>query len=259
MSRVVLIAMGVPGSVEARRHAGPGLRASHFATALARDGHDVLVLAVLAQDEPAPSARATNLADAEGGDARWTTEFTTEPALLAAPMRARIARFDPQAVVGVTVYGAALAARLGVDVPLWADVFGDIMAEAQAKAARTANDWSIVHFWTLLRGVLESADRFSAVSVAQSHALVGQLGLAGRLTSRTAGEELVAVIPCAAQVAPQPLKRALVRRELGLGDDDFVLLASGGVNTWCDVETLCAGVAEAMQLGPRVHLVVTGG
>ena len=252
MSRVLLVGMGVPGLVAARRHAGPGLRSAHFASALAAEGHEVLLLAVLAQDEVAPDPDA-------GTAASPNIEFTTERELLSAAMRARIARFAPEAVVGVTVYGAALAARLGLDVPLWADAFGDIMAEAQAKAARHSNDWSIVHFWTLLRGVLEAADRFSAVSVAQSHALVGQLGLAGRLTCRTAEENLVAVIPCAAGETVGAGDRAAARRELGFGEDDFVLLASGGVNTWCDVETLCRGVGEAMETEPRVHLLVTGG
>lgn len=249
MSRILVLGMGVPGMVPSRRHAGPGLRAAHLATALVRDGHDVRVLAVLDKGEAAPSVPGHGAA----------VEFTTEAELFSPAMRARLLRHDADAIVGVTVYAASLAARLRLAIPLWADVFGDLLAEAQAKAAREGGDWSVVHFWTLLRIVLEEADRFSAVSVAQSHALVGQLGLAGRLGSRTAGEELVAVIPCAAEARLDTADRDAARRELGFGKDDFVLLASGGVNTWCDVETLCRGVALAMQAEPRLRLLVTGG
>lgn len=287
MSRILVVGMGVPGFVPCSRHAGPGLRTAHFALALSRAGHDVLLVAVLGEDETAPEWPATGRlatpavvrrdareagphaapgsspmrarASGPGGAALPRVEWTTEAALGGASMRALLARFAPDAVVGVTAYGAALAARLGLDVPLWADVFGDLMAEAQAKAARQQSDWSLAHFWTLLVPVLERADRWSAVSVAQSHALVGQLGLAGRLGARTAGEELVHVIPCAAEAADAHTDRASARRALGLRGDDVVLLASGGVNTWCDVETLADGVALAMQADARVHLVVTGG
>ncbi|MFN2377331.1 MAG: sulfatase-like hydrolase/transferase [Candidatus Binatia bacterium] len=256
MSRILVLGMGVPGTVPWRRHAGPGLRAAHLATALVRDGHEVRLLAVLDKGEAAPRADAV----ADDGPA---VEFTTEAELFSPAMRARLGRYDADAIVGVTVYAASLAARLRLRAPLWADVFGDLMAEAQAKAAREAGDWSIVHFWSLLRVVLEEADRFSAVSVAQSHALVGQLGLAGRLSSRTAGEDLVHVIPCAAEARPEahaaPGGRLEARRELGLADGDFVLLVSGGVNTWCDVETLCGGLALAMNVKPHLRLLVTGG
>lgn len=249
MTRVLLVAMGVPSFLPARRHAGPGLRAAHFAKALRAAGHDVLVVAVLAEDEPVPDTSASPV----------PVLFTTEKLLPGDEMRRRLDAFAAEAVVGVTAYAAALAVRLRTNAPLWADVFGDLMAEAQAKAARSGNDWSLVHFWTLMRVVLEHADRFSAVSVAQGHALLGQLGLAGRLSARTAGEDLVAVIPCAAEPAFSTPSRDEARAALGLATDAFVLLASGGVNTWCDVDTLAAGVAAAMRENDRVHLVVTGG
>ena len=245
MSRVLIVGMGVPALVVASRHAGPGLRSAHFATAIAADGHDVLLLAVLGEGEAPPIAAAIIEGLGEAA-ARIAIEYVTELDLLSARGKDRVERFGADAVVGVTVYAAALAVRVAPSLPLWADVFGDLMAEAQAKAARTSSDWSIVHFWTLLRPVLESADRFSAVSMAQSHALVGQLGLAGRLSLRTAGEELVATIPCAAE-AKATVDRESARRNLDLAPEDFVLLTSGGVNTWSDVETFCRGVELAMK------------
>jgi hypothetical protein len=266
VSRILVVGAGLPSLVPAERHAGPGLRSAHFASALAAAGHDVLLLAVLAADEAAPSlpqARPSP-SPSEAGDVSPEIrgpflEFVRECDLASPVVRARIARFAPDAVVGATAYASALAARLRLEVPLWADVFGDLMSEAQAKAARTASDWSLVHFWTLMRTVLERGDRFSAVSHAQSHALVGQLGIAGRLSSRTTGEELVSMVPCACDAPVARADRETARRELGFAPADFVLLVSGGVNTWCDVETLGAGLAIAMKEESRLRLVVTGG
>lgn len=262
MSRILVVGAGLPSLVPADRHAGPGLRSAHFASALAAAGHDVMLLAVLAEDEAVPSLPDEGASTSPSGTDRGPDprlEFVRERDLVLPAVRARLARFAPDAVVGATAYASALAARLRLEVPLWADVFGDLMSEAQAKAARHASDWSLVHFWTLMRTVLERGDRFSAVSHAQSHALVGQLGLAGRLSSRTSGEELVSVVPCAAGLPATRSDRETARRAFGFAPDDFVLLVSGGVNTWCDVETLCAGVAMAMREEPRLRLVVTGG
>jgi len=284
MSRVLLVSMGVPAYVASRRHGGPGLRAEHFARALSRAGVRVLAVCVCsAADRVALGNAAADGPDdqvalgnaAIDGPEGVETLLVEERALAAAgsktaskdraqtvredPLRRRIEAFAPDAVVGVTVYAAALALRLGLDLPLWADVFGDLLCEAQAKAAVNGSDWSLVHFWTLLRPVLEHADRFSAVSQAQSHALVGQLGIAGRLSARTAGEELVTVIPCAAEACSVAPSRVQARRQLGLPDDAFVLLWSGGFNTWCDVDTVAAAVAAALADNPALHLVVSGG
>ncbi|HYB98076.1 MAG TPA: sulfatase-like hydrolase/transferase [Candidatus Limnocylindrales bacterium] len=190
--------------------------------------------------------------------------FTDEKRLAGQAVRHRMEAFAPEAMVGVTVYASALARRLRLGVPMWADVFGDLLSEAQAKAARSGGDWSLVHFWSLLAPVLETADRFSAVSHAHSHALIGQLGLAGRLSAATAGENLVEVIPCAAE-APAATRedrdrlRRATRRELGIPENAFVALCSGGFNTWCDVDTLGRATADALARDSRMHVVVTGG
>lgn len=253
--RVLLFAMGTPDYVASQHHAGPGLRSGHFATALAEDGCQVLVLAV---NHEGAAALAPELRI--GSPERVTTYAVSEASLSGAAVAALISEFDPHCLVAVTVYAAKLAVEADLSLPLWADVFGDMMAEAQAKAALSGSDWPLMHFWSLLVPVLERADAFSAVSSRQADALIGQLGLAGRLTAATAGDELVAVIPCAARAAlPLAEGGGATLRGASIPQDALMLLWSGGFNTWCDIELLFDELESAMSAAGDVYFVATGG
>jgi len=230
-----------------------------------RGGHELLVVCADVTGEHASEPAVPFDAEVDGHPVRCA--IVSERVLVGGALHETIDRFAPQGVVGATAYGAALAARLmprstaSCDreaVPFWADVFGDLMAEAQAKAAAHGSDLSVVRFWTTLRAVLERGDRFSAVSDAQASALVGQLGLAGRLGSATAGQNLVSVIPCAGESREAVVADAIVRGRI-VPREAFVVLWSGSFNTWCDIETLVEGVERAMELRDAIHFVATGG
>ena len=260
MSRLCVVGIGQPAFRPGRCHAGPGLRLTHFLTALARERHDVLALLVGSDDARINDRPLRRTAEIEG--ASVVTLDIREDQLADPGVRTTIEEFAPDALVGVSALGAGLACRLRLEVPLWADIFGDLMAEAQAKALVHGNNLSLVHFWTVLAPVLVRADRFSAVSGAQADALIGQLGMTGRLTAENAGERLVRVIPCAAEAEDE------TGGETGDGagpvaddlpQDAFVVLWSGSFNTWCDVETLAGGAELAMVRDPSIHFVVTGG
>ncbi|RMF23659.1 MAG: glycosyltransferase [Deltaproteobacteria bacterium] len=233
------------------------MRCGHFAAALTTDGHEVLIVRC---DNSAP-ARALRVRDLPGvpvaGREVGVIE-ASEPAFESELLRSRIRAFGPDALVGATVYAASLALRLRLDVPLWADVFGDFMAEAQAKAVVANNDAVIARFWQMLLPVLERADRFSCVSGRQRWALLGQLGLAGRLSSATAGEDLVSVVPCAAE-APVGGGESPLRKGVEIPRDAFLVVWTGTFNTWCDVDVLFAGLELAMRREPRLQFVATGG
>ena len=257
MSRVCLVGVGAPSFRAAQVHAGPGLRLAHFATALARDGHELTVVVVHngSSNSRAPAEPCPGVVTIEGRTVH--TLDVSESALTQDECLSRVRAFAPEAVVGVTALGASLACRLRLDAPLWADVFGDLMAEAQAKALVQRNDAGIARFWATLQPVLHDADRFSAVSNAQADALIGQLGLAGRLTHANAGTPLVSVIPCAAERPAAGTERPY--RAHGIDDDTFVVFWSGSFNTWCDVETLFAGVERAMRRVGNIVFMSTGG
>jgi glycosyltransferase involved in cell wall biosynthesis len=235
---------------------GPGLRLGHLATALAREGCELLVLAVHngSSFSQAPATVLEGAQQIEGRTVR--TIDTAESQLSSAAVASRIRAFAPDALVGVTTLGASLACRLRLDLPLWADMFGDCMAEAQAKAFVHGHDAALARFWTTLAPVLHHADRFSAVSEAQADALVGQLGLAGRLTAGNVGVSLVHVVPCAAE---EPDGVASDVRDRLVQRDAFVVGWSGSFNTWCDVATLVAGLEIAMARDPRLVFLATGG
>ena len=255
MSKVLVVGIGTPTFVPADRHFGPGRRTAHFAYSLADAGHDVSVL-WRCDDEQQPQPSSARFETAAG--ASFHASACAERSFRNGDARRILDEVGPDVAVGATVHGSAcLVGVAPSDLPIWADVFGDPMAEAQARAAVDGSDFALGQYWESLARVLVRADRFSAVSGAQAHALVGQLGLAARLTGGVAGDELVSVIPCAAERSPSLCTRwargALVPR------DAFVVLFSGSFNTWCDVETIFNGVERAMDLDATLHFVATGG
>lgn len=261
MSKVCLVGVGTPSFLPARVHTGPSLRTTHFACALAAAGHEVSVIYTSGSAHPGLTP-AFDIKPLDYGGAVAGCLGVDEKDFDGPRLRSFIEESGFNAIVGVTAYAAALVARLGLGLPFWADVFGDPMAEAQAKAVATGNDAVLVRFWSMLGPVLEKADRFSAVSRAQSHALVGQLGLAGRLCASTAGQALVEVVPCAAATVGRHGQDSQDDLASSLPDfppaDSFVVLWSGSFNTWCDIEGLFAGLNEAMEAEPSLHFVATG-
>ena len=170
----------------------------------------------------------------------------------------RLARaVAPSCLASAGSVPAACACAFAGELPAWADLHGDPLAEGQAKAAVFADDRYLAAYawrsWTCLR----RGDAFSTVSRRQRLATLGQLGVAGRLNRHTAGAELVHVVPSVAEPLPAPAGPPLRGRTVPA--DAFVVLWLGGWNTWADPATAFAAVERAVAACPRVHLVATGG
>ncbi|MBN1356381.1 glycosyltransferase [bacterium] len=167
-------------------------------------------------------------------------------------------RFDPDAILALTIFGSPPLANLKTNAPVWIDLFGHVMAEAQAKSFRYQNDEYLGHFWKHEVAALELADMLSVVSRRQAYATVGELGILGRLTAATTGYDFCRVIPCA--MDPEPLRHEeIVFRGNPVPESAFAVLWSGGFNTWTDIETLVDGLEMAMADSPDVWFVSTGG
>jgi glycosyltransferase involved in cell wall biosynthesis len=237
-----------------RKTYGPGIRTWQFARPLARRGHQVRILAM-------------RIGDAYGGDLPAPTETregieiqrVSDGELLTGEVVARtVGEWRPEAVVGATVYGSHALARVAPQAPFWADQFGHVMAEAQAKAALEKANWPLAYFWRLLQPILIRADRISAVSERHRCAVIGELGAAGRLGAETVGYEFTAVIPCAAESPADPA-RAPVVRGVKTPPDAFIVLWSGSFNVWSDVSTVYRALETAMRAEPSLYFVSTGG
>lgn len=167
---------------------------------------------------------------------------------------------NPDAIIacGSTI-STNMAALLDTELPVWMDMFGDLIAEVQAKSPFSNNPHEIDFFHRILSRVLLRGDRFSTVSEMQRGAALGQLGLMGRLNRHTHGEQIVHTIPCAMNSDVSPVRRQPFLRDHGIQKGDFVLLCSGGFNTWADVETMFTSIEDAMDQDRSIHCVVTGG
>jgi len=238
---------------------GPGIRTWQLAKSLAAAGHQVRIVAMRIGDAYLPAERVNEQGSVEGIEVQRVLEG---PFLSGDALRPHLASGWPDAVVGATVYGSHALARQPPTIPFWADQFGHVMAEAQAKAALDRSNAVLPYFWRLLEPVMTHADRISVVSERQRWAAVGELGVLGRLTAETCGYEFTAVIPCA--YVPERSTRAAemgsrdVRAELGIERDAFVVLWSGSFNVWSDVETLFRALETVMQARREVHFLSTG-
>lgn len=103
--------------------------------------------------------------------------------------------FQPEVIISVNTHPSYMACSLQSHAPLWSDLNGWIMAEAQAQAYKMgANDY-LGHYFEMERVVVGRADKFSAVSQAEGFALLGELASAGRLNKESFGYKFVEHVP----------------------------------------------------------------
>lgn len=77
--------------------------------------------------------------------------------------------------------------------------------------------------------------------------------LRGRYT-----DDLIGLVPFGLEDGDPDADRRAIRGELGIGEDDLVLLWAGGIWDWFDAETPIRAVAEVRRDRPDVHLVFYG-
>jgi glycosyltransferase involved in cell wall biosynthesis len=169
--------------------------------------------------------------------------------------------FDPDCIVGATVYPSYIATRLNTEKPLWVDLFGHIMAEAQTKSKVFTDNYYVSHLWNQEKAVLDRADVLSVVSEPQSYATIGELGARFRLNRLTTGYQFTHVIPCSVSDIDTTVNTSIkpVLRGVHVPENAFVILWSGGYNTWTDVKTLFAALETVFSRYPHVYFVSTGG
>lgn len=254
MSRVLLVGAGPLPDPERRRIGFPQLRTAWFAEALGAAGHEVLLCCLRRADDGEP-------ASAPGPLAAEVRDLCVERGAWIEDLGALGRAWRPAAWVAAGPYAPPRAAALAVGaLPLWADVPGDPFAEAQALAARLGTgaeplpDGPLRAQAAAFAPALARADAFSVCSAPQADALLGQLGLAGRLALSAPGRRWVEVLPPAWGFGlPQGAPR---RRDPGA---PLTVALAGGFNTWLDEEALLAGLLLAMDRGLPIRVVAVGG
>ena len=258
MTRVLMAGLCPLPFENTEKSFGPGIRTWQMAASLAAAGHQVRLKALRIPGTYRPESSGED--DHEERDGVFIERLGEAAFFDPATFAEALESTWPEVVVGATLYGSHVLARHAPDRPFWADQFGQVMAEAQAKALLEKANWPLAHFWNLLAPILRHADHFSVVSERQRWAAVGELGLVGRLSWENCGHELVSVMPCALIPRPEPAAGAApLLRGHRFPEDAFAVFWSGGYNVWSDVETLFTGLERVMANEPRLHFVSTGG
>ncbi|GFP31777.1 hypothetical protein HKBW3S42_00084 [Candidatus Hakubella thermalkaliphila] len=232
-----------------------GLRTWQLTKPLLDDGHEVCLVCLRV-----PQAFAVQelepLIKKERPFLYYSLDFTTftDPQII----HHIVEEFDPDCLVATNLLPCYQAARLKDKKPFWADLHGHAMAEAQAKAAVDKDDQFLYNYWNQERHVIDKGDVFSCVSTPQLYAVIGELGARGRLNQYTNGYNFVHVIFEAIPETPLAYNRAALRGT-EVARDDFVVLWSGGYNTWADVDTLFRALEGAMKTNPKIKFLSTGG
>jgi glycosyltransferase involved in cell wall biosynthesis len=184
--------------------------------------------------------------------------------------------FIPDAIVSVNTFASYVASSLNSVAPLWADLNGWIMAEAQAQAEKMRSNDYLSHYFEMESAVLKRADKISCVSDPQKYAVLGELSMIGRICAETFSYKFTYSIPNGTEffegeetangqfTAVSENERGEGEREQkmergGIPGDAFVLLWVGGYNTWVDEFTLFTGVSDAMEKCEKLYFVSTGG
>ncbi len=181
--------------------------------------------------------------------------------------RAQVRALAPDAVVSAGTWTPVRAAlEVCGDLPLCVDLPGDPFADAQAAAFASGSAANAAGVEAAARAAeevfvpaLRRAQAFTTIGEPARHALLGQLGVTGRLARTPPGEEQVFVTPIAWRFPGLP---PAVPRPHAPGAPLIVALV-GGFNAWLDEDALVSGLLEAMSRvgahGGEVRVRVVGG
>ena len=257
MTKILLIGFNPPQLIRDIKIEAAHYRTWQFLQGLLDDGHEIYLCAG-ARGEP---IQRVSLPPEWAGQVQYRAiPFGRQG--WAAQLQAVHDAFQPDCIVAVNYFQCLYATRLKTDKPIWMDLYGEIFTLIQAANFRTQTDRGLQTTIDFVRRILVTGDAFSGCSLPQQHALVGELGMAGRLNRHTFGFEFTHTVLPGAPPIPSEYPARPVARELlgavGVRPEDFVVLWCGGYNTWTDVDTLFTGLEQAMTDAPNLHYVSVG-
>lgn len=258
MTRIMVIGIGpTPLEKSAKKVYAPGLRLWNFIQVLLKAQVEIITGEARFGELDVDASKETK--NINGRAITWYT-LSLDPKKASLQIKEILTQEKPDGIISTTEVMNAAVALSEVDVPRWFDFNGDPMAERQLQAYVYGSDAGLLGQWELMLPALISGDHFSTCSRAQKFALIGQLSVCGRLNKTTAGYDLVDVLPPGPPYTelPPPAQKKVIRGKV-VSDDDFVVLWTGGYNTWTDVKTLFKGLEYAMARDNTIRYVSTGG
>lgn len=266
MSKILILGMSPLPFENERKAYGTGIRTWQFALPLLENGHEICLVNYAIPSAYDAGFKSVFNKEQIFKDYRFVYNILTpddfENTLILSEI---FTNFNPAVLIGCTFYPSYFASKIlqklpeKNQIPFWADLFGNVMAEAQARAFMDNSDKCLFHYWNSEFNILTSADIFSSVSQRQSYALIGELGACGRLNMWTSEYNFTRVIPCGMPDEEFIHEKNVLRGFGNISGDDFVVLWTGGYNTWTDVDTLYRGLISAMSINPKIKFVSTGG
>lgn len=266
--KVFLIGTGPLPMHDPHKMGFPALRTRQFLLPLLDAGHEVMLacLTPRSEEDGLPEGLTSGkVVDQEAETGRGRRGFRYAVVRPDEPGRFLMLRdlrgaFEPDVTITSGPFlPMAAGARAAGEEPLWIDVPGDPMSEAQARSYRSGSADPIHRYREMLGWALARGDRFSVISAAQRGPLVGALGLAGRMTADAIGHEWVHVVRGSVDGVADAGDSGLPDSFPDLPDDGFVVLSCGGYNTWLDGDTMLDGLLRAMEKDPRIRFLSTGG
>ena len=262
MKKIFVIGTGPLLERGVKKIGGQCLRTWHFVSPLLQDDHQVSLVTLPIPDRAHPPESYRESSEKRKFEGlTYTAILKEDPSFLHPFLKREIERWKPDCLIGVNTHPSGVAARVAGHLPLWVDLNGWSMAEGQTRARLDRDDSLLIHFWREERDALRRADRFSTVTRNQKYALLGELAVVGRLNQYTFDYPFADVI----ENAVNPMftgKMEPSHTQLRGGKvprDAFLILWSGGFNTWTDVDLLSKGLTMAMEKNDKIYFVSTGG
>lgn len=261
MANVLLIGAGPLPEPDSTRTNALALRTWQVARPLLESPHNFKLLALPGEALPETS-HFQKERTVEYDGFFYTIPAASDVTGMGQAVRKHIDKFHPHCIITVGQYAACIAAQSSGDVPLWCDLPGNSMMLAQVRSGLAGDDSAIERAWSREKAVLLRADKFSVASMPQLYALLGELSLVGRMNYLTSAYHFAHHIPDAMHPAftrAQPGQSDPIVRGVMVPKDAFLVLWSGSFSPSMDVETLSAGLEEAMKIHSNVYFVSTGG
>jgi len=261
MTRILAMGIGPLLAPGVKKVGGQCLRTWHLIKPLLDKGHQISLLTIPIPDTDVDLQTLPPKERKEYKGFPYVQVNRHSEEVLTEALKEETNRFKPDVLLGINIFPSYIMAKSGIPLPFWADLNGYCLVEGQTKCYVYGDDQYLSYFWKLETSVVIRADKFSTVSRPQLYALLGELAFAGRLNRLSFDYVFAHWIPNAVNEMYLRIPEAGGGKLKGnlVPSDSFVVLWSGGFNTWTDVDFLFNAMESVMSKCPEVYFVATGG